>query len=105
MDQSVEISGRDKRYIVDRVAQWGLEAVAARKRSGEVSLSLSANDHDGSLRILALLDHPDQLLRLSPWNARKPISCVAPPPRSGGRFVVNMSPTGFALVLTVPLDS
>ena len=105
VDQSVEISGRDKRYVVDRVAQWGLEAVAARKRSGEVSLSLSASDHDGSLRILALLDHPDQLLRLSPMEREEADFLRRAAAALGGRFVVNMSPTGFALVLTIPLDS
>ena len=105
VDKSVEISGRDKRYVVDRVAQWGLEAVAARKRSGEVSLSLSASDDDGSLRILALLDHPDQLLRLSPMEREEAEFLRRAAAALGGRFVVNMSPTGFALVLTVPLDS
>jgi CHASE3 domain sensor protein len=105
LDQSVEISGRDKRYVVDRVAQWGLEVVATRKRGGEVSLSLSASDQDGSLRILALLDHPDQPLQLSPKEREEADFLRRAAAALGGRFVVNVAPTGFALVLTVPLDT
>jgi len=104
LDQSVEIAQRDKRYVVDRVAEWGLEAVALRKHSGEASLSLSTNDQDGSLRILALLDHPDVPLRLSPRERDNADFLRRAAAAIGGRFVVSLGPTGFALVLTVPLD-
>jgi CHASE3 domain sensor protein len=104
LDQSVEIVQRDKRYIVDRVAEWGLEAIALRKHSGEVSLSLSSSEQDGSLRILALLDHPDVPLRLSPREREDADFLRRAAAAVGGRFVVNFGPTGFALVLTVPLD-
>jgi CHASE3 domain sensor protein len=104
LDQSVEIAQRDKRYVIDRVAEWGLEAIALRKHSGEVSLSLSSSEHDGSLRILALLDHPDAPLRLSPREREDAEFLRRAAAAVGGRFVVNFGPTGFALVLTVPLD-
>jgi CHASE3 domain sensor protein len=104
LDQSVEIAQRDKRYVIDRVAEWGLEAIALRKHSGEVSLSFSAIEHDGSLRILALLDRPDAPLSLSPREREDADFLRRAAAAVGGRFVVNFGPTGFALVLTVPLD-
>jgi CHASE3 domain sensor protein len=105
LDQSVEIAQRDKRYVIDRVAEWGLEAIALRKHSGDVSLSLSASEHDGSLRILTLLDHPDAPLSLSPREREDADFLRRAAAAVGGRFVVNFGPTGFALVLTVPLDN
>ena len=76
-----------------------------RKRSGDVSLVFAANDRDASLRILALLDHPDLSLRLSPREREEADFLRRAAAALGGRFVVSHGPTGFALVLTVPLDS
>jgi CHASE3 domain sensor protein len=105
LDQSVAIHGQDKAFVIDRVAAWGLESIATRKRSGEVSLSFAANDHNASLRVLALLDHPNLSLRLSPREREEADFLRRAATAVGGQFVVNQGPTGFALVLTVPLDA
>ena len=105
LDTSVEISNREKAFVIDRVAEWGFEAIAMRKRAGDVSLVFAAKDRDASLRILALLDHPDLSLRLSPREREEADFLRRAAAALGGRFVVSHGPTGFALVLTVPLDS
>ncbi len=104
LDRSVPISGREKTFVIDRVAEWGLEAVARRKRAGEVTLVFSGNEGDASLRILALLDSPDLPLRLSPREREEADFLQHAAASLGGRFVVTHGPTGFALVLTIPLD-
>ncbi len=105
LDHSVAIHGQDKAFVIDRVAAWGLESIATRKRSGEVALSFAANDHNASLRILALLDHPNLSLRLSPREREEADFLRRAATAAGGQLVVNQGPTGFALVLTVPLDA
>ena len=105
LDTSVEISEREKAFVIDRVAEWGLEAIAVRKRGGDVSLVFAAQDRDASLRILALLDHPDLPLRLSPREREEASFLRRAAASHGGRFVVTHGPTGFALVLSIPLDS
>jgi len=105
LDTSVEISDREKAFVIDRVAEWGLEAIAMRKRGGDVSLAFAAKDRDASLRILALLDHPDLPLRLSPREREEADFLRRAAASLEGRFVVTHGPTGFALVLTIPLDS
>ncbi|HYR00568.1 MAG TPA: CHASE3 domain-containing protein [Casimicrobiaceae bacterium] len=105
LDRSVAISGREKAFVVDRVAEWGLEAIARRKRSGEITLVFSGNEDDASLRLLALLDPPDVPLRLSPREREETDFLQRAAASLGGRLVVTHGPTGFALVLTLPLDS
>src|SRR5512143_3346785 len=104
LDRSVAISGREKAFVVDRVAEWGLEAIARRKRSGEITLVFSGNEDDASLRLLALLDPPDVPLRLSPREREETDFLQRAAASLGGRLVVTHGPTGFALVLTVPVD-
>jgi hypothetical protein len=105
LDRSVAISGREKAFVVDRVAEWGLEAVARRKRRGEVTLAFSCNEEDAaSLRVLALLDPPDVPLRLSPREREEADFLQRAAASLGGRFTVTHGPTGFALVLTLPVD-
>jgi CHASE3 domain sensor protein len=105
LDMSVEIPEREKAFVIDRVAEWGLEAIAVRKRGGDVSLLFTAKDRDASLRILALLDHPDLPLRFSPREREEAAFLRRAAASLGGRFVVTHGPTGFALVLSIPLDS
>lgn len=105
LDRSVAISGREKAFVVDRVAEWGLEAVARRKRRGEITLVFSCSeDAAASLRVLALLDAPDVPLRLSPREREDADFLQRAAASLGGRLVVTHGPTGFALVLTLPLD-
>src|SRR5512143_545274 len=105
LDRSVAISGREKAFVVDRVAEWGLEAIARRKRSGEITLVFSGNEEDAaSLRVLALLDPPDVPLRLSPREREEADFLQHAAASLGGRLAVTHGPTGFALVLTVPVD-
>lgn len=105
LDRSVAISGREKAFVVDRVAEWGLEAVARRKRRGEITLAFSCNEEGAaSLRVLALLDPPDVPLRLSPREREEADFLQHAAASLGGRLAVTHGPTGFALVLTVPVD-
>jgi len=105
LDRSVELAGREKAFVVDRVASWGLEAVAVRKRKGDVTLAFAASEGDASLRILALLDPPDTPLRLSPREREEAEFLQRAAASLGGRLVVTHGTTGFALVLTLPLES
>lgn len=105
LDQSVAIQADGKTFVIDRVAAWALETVATRKRSGEVGLSFASNGENASLRVLALLDQPDLSLRLSPREREEAEFLQRAAAAAGGQLAVSQGPTGFAVVLTVPLDA
>ena len=105
LDQSVGVHADDKTFVIDRVAAWALEVIATRKRNGEVALAFASNGENASLRVLALLDHPDLPLRLTPHEREEAEFLRRAAAAAGGQLAVSQGPTGFAVVLTLPLDA
>ena len=66
IDQTVKVRDVHKTFLIVRSAEWALEAITLRKRTGNVTLSLT-NAGDGvSLRVLALTDDPKSPVTLTP---------------------------------------
>ena len=104
MEQAVAVSSREKSFLIYRSAEWALEAMALRKHSGEITLHFSSDGANASLRILALPDNPERLLRLSPKESDEASVLQQAATMVGGTFVVSRGPTGFALLVNLPLD-
>ncbi len=104
MDRTVGVFGRDKAFLIYRSAEWALEAMALRKRTGEITLHVTAEGAAASLRIMALPDNPDPPLLLSPKERDEAAVLKQAVTALGGSFVISQSPTGFALVLVLPGD-
>ncbi len=104
VEESVTVSSREKSFLVYRAAEWALEAMALRKRGGEITLQFRSNGHDASLRILALPDQPDLPLRLSPKESDEASVLQQAATLVGGSFVVTRGPTGFAVLLMMPVE-
>ncbi len=102
MEKHSTVRSREKAFLILRAAEWGLEAMALRKRSGEITLHFSGDGDSASLRIVALPDNPDFPLRLSPKETDEANVLQQAAALHGGSFSVSRGPTGFALVLTVP---
>jgi len=104
MEQTVAVTGRDKSFLIYRAAEWALEAMALRKHSGEISMHFSSDSENASLRILALPDKPDLPLRFSPKESDEANVLQQATTLIGGTFVISRGPTGFAVLLMIPVD-
>ena len=105
IDQSARIRDAQKVFLVFRAAEWALEAIALRKRAGNVTLELAASGDRVFVRIHALTDNPKLPVTLTPKESeeanvlRQGVAAVA------GTFIVGEGPTGFSLTLTLPADA
>lgn len=104
VEKNLVVRDRDRVFLVLRAAEWGLEAVALRKRSGEITLLFSGVGENAELRIMALPDQPDSPLRLSPKETDEANVLQQAATLQGGSFAVSRGPTGFALLMTLPVE-
>ncbi len=105
IDQTVKVPDGQKSFLIVRSAEWALEAITLRKRSGNVTLSLT-NAGDGvALRVLALTDDPRSPVTLSPRETEEASVLRRGAVALGGTFVLDDGPTGLSLVVTIPADA
>ena len=105
VDKSARVRGAQKAFLVVRSAEWALEAIALRKRAGNVTLELTASAARVLLRIHALTDNPKLPVTLTPKESEEANALRQGVTNLGGTFVVGEGPTGFSLMLTVPADT
>jgi CHASE3 domain sensor protein len=104
LERTSAIDSHEKRFLIRRAAEWALEAMALRKRAGEITLHLNVDHGNVFLRVVALTDNPDVPLRLAPKETDEANVLQEAATFLGGTFVVSRGPTGFAMVLTLPAD-
>lgn len=104
MESTDAIRSHEKKFLICRAAEWALEAMAPRKRAGEISLHFSVDRGNVFLRVVALTDNPDVPVRLTPKETDEANVLQQAATFLGGTFVVSRGPTGFAMVLTLPTD-
>ena len=85
-----------------RSAEWALEAITLRKRTGEVTLSLTAGEGRIALHVQALTDNPRPTVTLSRNEAEEANALRQGTLALAGAFVVDEGPTGFSLTLAIP---
>jgi len=104
MEKTEAVTSHEKSFLICRSAEWALEAMALRKRAGEITLHFNADQANVFLRVVALTDNPDVPLRLAPKETDEANVLQQAATYLGGTFVVSRGPTGFAMVLTLPAD-
>jgi CHASE3 domain sensor protein len=104
MEQAVALTSRDKSFLIYRAAEWALEAMALRKHGGEITMHFNSDSENASLRILALPDKPDLPLRFSPKESDEANVLQQATTLIGGTFVISRGPTGFSVLLIIPVD-
>jgi len=104
LDRNTGVVGAQKAFLVFRSAEWALEAIALRKRAGEVVLQLAGSGRDVILRVMALADHPDLRVTLTPKEREEAFVLRQGLAAHEGTFVVSEGPTGFVLTVNVPAD-
>ena len=103
IDRSVNVPDDRTAFLLLRSAEWALEAITLRKRRGEVALELAASGGRIFLRIYALTDIPEPPFVPTPKESeeanalRQGVTAVA------GTFTAREDPTGFSLMLAVPI--
>jgi CHASE3 domain sensor protein len=102
IDRHAEVENPDSAFVIFRSAEWALEAITLRRRTGEVSLRLGTSSEGVSLRISALADSPQHPLRLTPKENEQAHALQQAVAAAGGRFLVHEGPTGFMLTLGLP---
>ena len=102
IDQTVKVRDGQRAFLIVRSAEWALEAIMLRKRTGNVTLSLT-NAGDGvSLRVLALTDDPKSPVTLTPRETEEANALRQGIAAVGGSFTLDDGPTGLSLVVTIP---
>jgi hypothetical protein len=104
VEKTEAVTSHEKTFLICRAAEWALEAMALRKRAGEITLHFNADHGNVFLRVVALTDNPDVPLRLAPKETDEANVLQQAATFLGGTFVVSRGPTGFAMVLTLPAD-
>jgi CHASE3 domain sensor protein len=104
IDRQAEVDNPDSAFVIFRSAEWALEAITLRRRTGEVFLNLGTNGEGVSLRISALADSPQFPLRLTPKENEQAHALQQAVAGAGGSFLVHEGPTGFMLTLTLPFQ-
>ena len=105
IDQRARIRDAQKVFLIVRSTEWALEAIALRKRTGNVTLELTASDARAFVRIHALTDNPKLPVTLTPKESEEADALRQGVTALAGTFVVGEGPTGFSLTLTVPVDT
>lgn len=102
IDQSVAVPDDQRAFLVFRSAEWALEAISPRKRSGEVTLAITAGQGAVLLRIDALTDDPTRPLALTPKESEEANALRHGVTAIGGAFTIDEGPTGLSLIVSVP---
>jgi len=102
IDRKIRVEDSQKAFLVLRSAEWALEAITLRKRTGEVTLSLNSGDGRIALHVQALTDNPRPTLTLSPNEAEEANALRQGTLALAGALVVDEGPTGFSLTLAIP---
>ena len=102
IDRKIEIRDLQKAFLVLRSAEWALEAITLRKRTGEVTLSLTTGEGRIALHVQALTDNPRSTVTLSPKEAEEANALRQGTLALSGALVVDEGPTGFSLTLAIP---
>lgn len=105
IDRSATMTDARKAFLFFRSAEWALEAITLRKRTGEVTLELIARGECTSLRIHALTDDPETPFTLTPKEGEEARVLQQGATALAGTFIGGDGPTGFSLTLTVPSDA
>lgn len=105
IDQRARIRDPQKGFLVFRSAEWALEAIALRKRTGNVTLDLAVSEARVLLRIHALTDNPKLPVTFTPKESEEAGALRQGVTVFGGTFVVGEGPTGFSLTLAIPADA
>ncbi len=103
IDQTVKVPDGQKAFLIVRSAEWALEAITLRKRTGNVTLSLTNAGNDVSLRVLALTDDPKSPVTLTPRETEEANALRQGAAAVGGSFALDDGPTGLSLVVTIPV--
>jgi hypothetical protein len=105
IDQSASVPDLQKAFLIFRSAEWALEVITLRKRTGVVALTITGSKGQVLLRIEALTDDPKLPVTLTPKESEEANALRQGIAAVGGTFIVDEGPTGFSLALTVPADS
>ncbi len=105
IDQSASVRDLQKAFLIFRSAEWALEVITLRKRTGDVALTITTSKGRVLLRIEALTDDPKLPVTLTPKENEEANALRQGIVAMAGTFVVDEGPTGFSLALTVPADS
>jgi hypothetical protein len=103
IDRKIEVRDSQKAFLILRSAEWVLEAITLRKRTGEVTLSLNAGEGRIALHVQALTDNPRSTVTLSPKEAEEANALRQGTLALSGALVVDEGPTGFSLTLAIPV--
>jgi CHASE3 domain sensor protein len=104
IDQNARIRDAQRAFLIVRSAEWALEAIALRKRAGNATLEVTANDGRVLLRVHALTDNPKLPVALTPKESQEANALRQGVTALGGTFMVGEGPTGFSLTLTLPAE-
>jgi CHASE3 domain sensor protein len=105
IDQTVKVTDGQKAFLIVRSAEWALEAIMLRKRTGNVTLSLTNSGGGVSLRIVALTDDPKSPVTLTPRETEEANALRQGAAAVGGSFALDDGPTGLSLVVTIPVGT
>jgi len=94
-----------KAFLIFRSAEWALEVITLRKRTGDVALTITTSKGRVLLRIEGLTDDPKLPVTLTPKENEEANALRQGIVAMAGTFVVDEGPTGFSLALNVPADS
>ncbi len=102
LDQRVRTEDPQMAFVIFRSAEWALDAIAVRKRAGNVTLELYASEDRFFLRVHALVDDSRLPVALSRKESEEADALRQGATAFGGSFVAGGGPTGFSLMLTLP---
>jgi CHASE3 domain sensor protein len=102
IDRTIRVPDPQTGFLVLRSAEWALEAIARRKRAGDVTLSFTAGRDGLALGILGLTDSSGAPVPLTPREAEEANALRQGVDGAGGVFAADEGPTGFSLTVKVP---
>ena len=105
IDQSASVQDLQKAFLIFRSAEWALEVITVRKRTGGVTLTITGSKGQILLKIEALTDDPKLPVTLTPKETEEANALRQGIVAMAGTFIVDEGPAGFSLALTVPADS
>ena len=102
IDRTIRVTDPQKAFLILRSAEWALEAIARRKRAGDVTLSFTLGGENTLLGILGLTDNPGTPIPFTPREAEEANALRQGVGAAGGTFAVDEGPIGFSLTLAMP---
>lgn len=105
LDQRARTQDPQTAFLIFRSAEWALEAIALRKRAGDVALELTASEDRIFLRVHTLIDNPRLAVTLTRKESEEANALRQGAIAAGGTFSIGEGPTGLSLMLTAPTAS